>query len=266
MATIRRAKDTKGFSMSREIAQKRGMSFEARGVMSYLLSKSSNWEARIEDIEREANIGREKRRRIIAELERYGYLERRETRDEKGKIDYEIIVHEEALPESERTSETRRKPAKTSEPSTVQPQTGNPSTGKPSTVQPQTGNPSAYMNIEVPNRELHDKERPHTQTQRGVGVSGVSAGSAGSRFTIEECRKYAEYLKQTNQGITNPGGFATKVFRSGEHDSLIEAYLHPPVQVDPNKCPDCRGSGFVHIDPANFDRGVRPCKHAGLAK
>jgi hypothetical protein len=28
----------------------------------------------------------------------------------------------------------------------------------------------------------------------------------GSKFTIEECRKYAEHLRATGQGINNPGG------------------------------------------------------------
>jgi hypothetical protein len=95
-----------------------------------------------------------------------------------------------------------------------------------------------------------------TQTQASVSVS--------SRFSLEECRRYANHLKQTGQGITNPGGYATKIFRSGEADTLIEAFLNPPAQIDISKCQDCRGSGFIYIDPTNHDRGVRPCKHIRL--
>lgn len=101
---------------------------------------------------------------------------------------------------------------------------------------------------------LFSKE--HTQTQVGV--------SASSRFSLEECRRYAEHLKQTGQGITNPGGYATKIFRSGETDALIEAFLNPPTPLDINRCPDCHGSNFIYIDPTNQDRGVRPCKHNSL--
>jgi DNA-binding Lrp family transcriptional regulator len=96
----------------------------------------------------------------------------------------------------------------------------------------------------------------HTQTQSGVSVF--------SRFTLEECRRYADHLKQTSQGITNPGGYATKIFRSGEADALIEAFLNPPVKIDPSQCPDCEGANFIYIDPLNRDRGVRPCKHERL--
>jgi DNA-binding Lrp family transcriptional regulator len=94
----------------------------------------------------------------------------------------------------------------------------------------------------------------NTQTQAGVGV--------GSRFTLDECRQYADHLKATGQGITNPGGYATKIFRSGEVDSLIESFLKP--EIDISRCPDCSGSGHVYVDPQNLDKGVRPCKHSPL--
>ena len=96
----------------------------------------------------------------------------------------------------------------------------------------------------------------NTQTQQGVSVS--------SRFSLEECRRYADHLKQTGQGIINPGGYATKIFRSGEADALIEAFSNPPTQLDISKCEDCRGTGFIYIDPLNHDRGVRQCKHESL--
>lgn len=95
-------------------------------------------------------------------------------------------------------------------------------------------------------------------TQTHVGVS------AESRFSMEECRRYANHLKVTGQGITNPGGYATKIFRSGEADALIEAFLNPAAPLDINQCPDCRGSNFIYIDPTNHDKGVRPCKHSKL--
>jgi hypothetical protein len=101
---------------------------------------------------------------------------------------------------------------------------------------------------------LFSKE--HTHTQVGESVC--------SRFSLEECRKYADHLKQTGQGITNPGGYATKIFRSGEADALIETFLNPPAPLDIKMCPDCHGSNFIYIEPTNPDRGVRPCKHYNL--
>jgi hypothetical protein len=87
----------------------------------------------------------------------------------------------------------------------------------------------------------------------------------GSRFSLEECRRYADYLHKTGQGIKQPGAYATTIYRSGEADSLIEAFLNPPAQADISKCPDCEGRGFAYVDPKNHDRGVRPCKHPNLS-
>ena len=45
----------------------------------------------------------------------------------------------------------------------------------------------------------------------------------GSRFTLEECRRFADSLRA--EGIQNPGGYATAIHRSGEADGRIEAFL-----------------------------------------
>lgn len=102
----------------------------------------------------------------------------------------------------------------------------------------------------------HDIKKEDTQTQLCVSVS--------SRFSLEQCRGYAEHLKVSGQGITNPGGYATKIYRSGEADSLIEAFLHPQSKPSIADCSLCGGSGFIYVDPATPDKGVKPCRHEGL--
>ena len=117
-----------------------------------------------------------------------------------------------------------------------------------------TGIPAiAGIPVDGPIKEIKSsKEITHT----------TQAVSVGSRFNLEECRRYAEHLKQTGQGITNPGGYATMIFRSGEADTLIEQFLKP--QLDITKCPDCSGTGHVYIDPNDLDRGVKRCAHTPL--
>jgi hypothetical protein len=100
-------------------------------------------------------------------------------------------------------------------------------------------------------------QKENTQTQEmGVRV--------GSRFTLEECRRYAQHLQSTGQGINNPGGYATTIQRTGEADELIERFLNPtiPVQVDTSQCPDCKGSSFYY--PNGPTGGVAKCKHEKL--
>jgi DNA-binding Lrp family transcriptional regulator len=100
-------------------------------------------------------------------------------------------------------------------------------------------------------------QKGNTQTQ-GVGVR------VGSKFTIEECRRYAQHLQSTGQGINNPGGYATTIHRTGEADALIEEFLNPTVstQLDRSQCPDCKGSGFYY--PNGPSGGVAKCRHEKL--
>jgi hypothetical protein len=103
----------------------------------------------------------------------------------------------------------------------------------------------------------NNKESLNTHTQPGVCV--------GSKFSLEECKRFAEHLQKTGQGINNPGGYATAIFRSGEADAQIEAFLSAPAASAPFKaddCPDCGGSGYFY--PEGVDKGVKICKHEKL--
>jgi hypothetical protein len=107
----------------------------------------------------------------------------------------------------------------------------------------------------APNKVNTQKE--NTQTQAGVGV--------GSKFSPEECRRYAEHLRASGQGINNPGGYATTIHRTGEADALIETYLNPASAspaMNYSTCPDCKGVGFWY--PQGPAGGVVKCRHEKL--
>jgi hypothetical protein len=113
------------------------------------------------------------------------------------------------------------------------------------------------------NKEKTIKEHTQTQDEPVVDVR------VGSKFTIEECRKYANHLQATGQGINNPGGYATTIHRTGEADMLIESFLRPEApspssNLDTSQCPDCHGSGFYY--PKGVEVGVARCKHEQLRK
>jgi len=102
-------------------------------------------------------------------------------------------------------------------------------------------------------------QKENTQTQAGAG--------GGSRFSLNECRKYAEHLRSTGQGINNPGGYATTILRTGEADDAIAAFLMPEenaAPIDVSGCPDCNGTGFRY--PNGTEKGVKRCTHARLIK
>ncbi len=115
----------------------------------------------------------------------------------------------------------------------------------------------------APNKEKIIKEPTQTQDEPVVGVR------VGSRFTLEECRRYAQHLQVTGQGINNPGGYATTIHRTGEADMLIESFLRPQAPspsstLDTSQCPDCHGTGFYY--PEGMGGGVAKCKHQQVGK
>ena len=76
MSIIRVRKDARYFSASNEPFVDKRLSWEARGLMGYLLSKPNGWEVRNEDIIKMGPAGEHKVRRMLAELRKYGYMNR----------------------------------------------------------------------------------------------------------------------------------------------------------------------------------------------
>jgi Helix-turn-helix domain len=122
--------------------------------------------------------------------------------------------------------------------------------------------------LKTEKRRIHDKRNEKLKEEKDTHTTmrAMRAGvSVGSRFSLEECRKYAEHLHKAGEGITKPGGYATTIYRSGEADDLVEKFLSKEVVKanDISKCPDCKGVGFIY--PEGIERGVvAKCKHQPL--
>jgi hypothetical protein len=102
-----------------------------------------------------------------------------------------------------------------------------------------------------PIKETTTKET--TQTQQGVSVL--------SRFTLEECRRYAEHLHKTGQGIRQPAAYATSIYRSGEADEQIATFLSPAASK-PSTCPLCASTGGFIYPSGEIGQGpVKKCEH-----
>lgn len=86
-------KDNPYFLMRRDTAQDTNLSFEARGMLAYLLSKPSDWMLVISDLMRAGQCGRDRVRRILRELLDKGYAVRTAQRGEDGRystVDYAV--------------------------------------------------------------------------------------------------------------------------------------------------------------------------------
>lgn len=99
--TIRRADHGADpfFRMARITAQDAELSYDALGVIAYLLSKSDGWCIQPSDLERCA-CGRDKTYKILRELIDKGYMDRIIHRDAKGRTEaVEYVLYEKPLPE-----------------------------------------------------------------------------------------------------------------------------------------------------------------------
>ena len=77
------------------ILEDASLSWDARGLMAYLLSKPDKWQVNVVHLERQSQAGRSKVRRILRELSDAGYLEYRKARGKGGRFGgTEIVIHE----------------------------------------------------------------------------------------------------------------------------------------------------------------------------
>lgn len=87
MAFYREATDQPFTVIANQSLQDPNLSFEATGLLAYMLSLPVDWKYSRDWLMRQKQkIGRDKLKRLLKELEENGYLERKYTQDEKGRM------------------------------------------------------------------------------------------------------------------------------------------------------------------------------------
>lgn len=91
-ATIRRGvRNARYAAIPNHVFEDVRLSMEARWLLGYLLSKPENWTVVIGDIIKKGNCGRDKARKMVAELVELGYAEREQARAD-GKFGATMLV------------------------------------------------------------------------------------------------------------------------------------------------------------------------------
>lgn len=94
MAIYRRVKTERYVIVDNALFEDARLSWEARGVMGYLLSKPDNWQVRTYDLKLHGPAGAHKIGRILNELEQAGYLRRERVALPDGTFDWITAVYE----------------------------------------------------------------------------------------------------------------------------------------------------------------------------
>ena len=165
------------------------LSWAARGVIGYLLSKPDDWEIQVEDLRMRGDLGREGIYSLLKELERYGYLKRYRCRDARGHFRrVDITVFEVPVPDSPESAK----------PDTVQPDTGEPYPANPTLLS------NKYTKEPVSQTPLPPRRRCRTRLMKSVVV--VSLCFQNHSRTVK-LRKHEESSQDFPMG--SPNSFST---------------------------------------------------------
>jgi hypothetical protein len=105
MSIIRVNKNANYFTASNEVFNDARLSWEARGLMGYLLSKPDDWQVRMADLETKGPAGREKLRNMLRELSIAGYVRRMRVHSTTGTWLWVTEVYETRQNDMQETTE-----------------------------------------------------------------------------------------------------------------------------------------------------------------
>ena len=153
MAVFRVERNTGYTVMSNHHLRNKELTLKAKGLLSQMLSLPEDWDYTLAGL---SHINRESIdaiRTAVWELEKAGYITRRQGRDEKGKMTaIEYTIYEQPQP-----------------PELEKPILENPTAGNPALENPTTGNPTSekpmQLNKDIQRTDLPNKEKLNTDTQ-----------------------------------------------------------------------------------------------------
>ena len=153
MAVFRVERNTGYTVMSNHHLRNKELTLKAKGLLSQMLSLPEDWDYTLAGL---SHINRESIdaiRTAVWELEKAGYITRRQGRDEKGKMTaIEYTIYEQPQP-----------------PELEKPILENPTAGNPALENPTTGNPTSekpmQLNKDIQRTDLPNKEKSNTDTQ-----------------------------------------------------------------------------------------------------
>jgi hypothetical protein len=156
MAVFRIEKSKDFTIMSNHHLRNTTLSLKAKGLQSLMLSLPEEWDYSLKGLAKICKDGVESIGTALQELERHGYLTRRQLRDDKGKyLDLEYTIHE--IPVAIDDALLENKAPKPDYPYPTCPQPGNPDTDNPDSDKPDSGH-HAQLNTKdqvLKNQNIH---------------------------------------------------------------------------------------------------------------
>ena len=179
MAVYRVSKTRDFTTMSNHHLKNRKLSLKAKGMLSQILSFPDNWEFSLRGLATLSTDGLESTRSAISELEKAGYIIRKQSRRENGsfsKIEYTIFeVPQSAIPSSD------------------SPHTGNPNTANPAAVKPKSEN--------LPQFNTNKKSIIQGLKTNSISNPSINQSAFGISDGMDEMKKREIYREMIMENI-----------------------------------------------------------------
>ena len=196
--------------MSNYHLRDKNLSLKAKGLLSQMLSLPEDWDYTLAGL---SYINRESKdaiRSAVNELEKAGYVQRRQTTDANGKFSAnEYIIHECPV---------------TPAPSLEKPLSENPTTDNPSTAKPLSENPT-QINTKKSRKEKQNTDRSNTDSIPSFRETIPEEPSEANRSEGVSEREYEDYRELICQNIDYDILVAQNPLDVDSIDEIVELML-----------------------------------------
>ena len=196
--------------MSNYHLRDKNLSLKAKGLLSQMLSLPEDWDYTLAGL---SYINRESKdaiRSAVNELEKAGYVQRRQTTDANGKFSVnEYIIHECPV---------------TPAPSLEKPLSENPTTDNPSTGKPLSENPT-QINTKKTRKEKQNTDRANTDSIPSFREPIPAEPSEANRSEGVSEREYEDYRELICQNIDYDILVAQNPLDVDSIDEIVELML-----------------------------------------
>jgi hypothetical protein len=216
-----RVERTRNFTvMSNHHLRDKNLSLKAKGLLSQMLSLPEDWDYTLSGLAYINAEGKDAIRAAVVELEKAGYVQRRQTIDKDGKFSSNEYIIRECPISAETPSETLP---------SARPLSENPTTEKSSTVFTSTENPTQL------NKELRNKENKILTSQNTDSFPFPSSPSATTavrssetkerkrtkrrRVSKDEMDTYREIIREN---ISYDSFVQERPYDAGQLDEMVE--------------------------------------------
>ena len=219
MAVFRVERTNNYTVMSNYHLRDKNLSLKAKGLLSQMLSLPEDWDYTLAGLARINAEGKDAIRAAVVELEKAGYVQRRQTTDKAGKFgSNEYVIREypvthEPLPEG---------------PSSALPLSGNPMTEEPSAVPPQTEKPTQI------NKDSRKKEKQITDSQSTDSFPFPSSLPAATAPAVAQ-RPESKGKNRSRRGSMSKGemdAYREMIRENIDYDGFVRERPYDASQLD----------------------------------